>query len=107
MYELEAKPTNWPAPRKAPKKSKPKTMLGFGNNYNESEEDDVPNWDSPLAEKLLVPVFYRHPNPDRRAGGYRKNMSLVPNCHFIIITPEEVGLLLCHIYTSNQTIGKK
>ena len=58
MYELESKPTNWPAPHKPAKKQKTKSMLNFGSKYgDDSDDEDVPSWDDPLAEQMLVPVF--------------------------------------------------
>jgi ubiquitin carboxyl-terminal hydrolase 4/11/15 len=91
MYELEAKPTNWPAPRKPVKKQKQKSMLNFGGNYsNDSDEDEIPPWNDPLAERMLVPVFHRRPNMDR--GRFKSAWTLVPVPHYIIVTPDEVSL---------------
>jgi ubiquitin carboxyl-terminal hydrolase 4/11/15 len=88
VYELECKPTNWPSPRKP--KQKKKTMgFSYGGN-NESDEDDVPNWDDPLADRMLVPVFHRQPAPDRNTRyNTRKPWLLFGSPHFIILTPEE------------------
>lgn len=86
MFELECKPTNWPAPQKPAKKQKTKSMLNFGNN--DSDEEDIPNWDSPLAKSMLVPVFHRRPSQDRNRT-YRKPWALAPVPHYIILTPEE------------------
>lgn len=90
VYELEAAPTNWPAPKK-PKKQKIKSMLHF-SHFNDSDEDDVPNWDDPMAEKMIVPVLHRQPNT--HGGRFRKpwQYALVP--HFIILTAAEVNTLL-------------
>jgi ubiquitin carboxyl-terminal hydrolase 4/11/15 len=85
FYELEAKPTNWPPHRKPGKKQKVKLLYN-----NESEDDDSQSWDTPAAEQMMIPVFYRRPNPDRGRGGFKKNWALVPVPHFIILTPEEV-----------------
>ena len=54
VFELDDIPTNWP-PRK--KKSQQRSIL-YGN-YNTSD-DDVPDEDSPQAEKLLITVHHRH-----------------------------------------------
>lgn len=88
VYELEAKPTNWPSPNSdKAKKSK------FSNN---SDEDEIPHWDSPMAERMLVPVFYRRPNHERSRFGSKKPWEVMPVPHFIIVTPEEVShILLC------------
>jgi ubiquitin carboxyl-terminal hydrolase 4/11/15 len=90
VYELEAAPTNWPAPKK-PKKQKVKSMLHF-SHFNDSDEDDIPNWDDPMAEKMIVPVLHRQPNT--HGGRFRKpwQHSLVP--HFIIVTAAEVNIHL-------------
>ena len=77
VYELEAKPTNWP-PRKVQKK----------NSYSLEEEHEIPGWEDPMAEKMLVPVFHRKPNDNK--GRFAKPWTLVPLPHFIILTPEEV-----------------
>jgi ubiquitin carboxyl-terminal hydrolase 4/11/15 len=81
MYELEAKPTNFPPHHMATKKAK------FKLSYNDSDdEDDSPSWGTPAAENMVVPVFYRHPNLDRRG----KHWTITGPPHFIMLTPEEV-----------------
>jgi ubiquitin carboxyl-terminal hydrolase 4/11/15 len=96
IYELECKPTNWPSPRK-PKQKKNKSVLSsfsYGNN-NDSDEDDIPNWDDPLADRMLVPVFHRQPNVDRTTRyNSRKPWNICGAPHFIILTPEEVRKLV-------------
>lgn len=82
VYELEAKPTNWP-PRKLPKRKNNHSM------YQMDSDDEIPNWDDPMAEKMLVPVFYRKPSHERNYK-FKKPWNLVHAPHFIIITPEEV-----------------
>lgn len=86
VFELEAKPTNWPAPKK-PKKAK-KSSFGYGNN--ESDEDEIPEWDDPIAEMMVVPVFHRRPNPERNGRSFRKPWIIDGVPHFIMLTPEEV-----------------
>jgi len=55
VFELEVVPTNCPPPKK--KSQKIRSML---NTYpNSDEEEDVPEGDSPLAQKMLVPIFHR------------------------------------------------
>ena len=84
FYELEAKPTNWP--RKAGKKPKLKLLYN-----NDSDEDDgSPRWGTPAAEHIVVPVFYRRPNLDRRGYNNNKKWVNVPCPHFIMLTAEEV-----------------
>ena len=51
IYEVEAKPTNYPPPKK---KSSGFKMY----NYNR-DDDDIPEGQSPLADKMMVPVFHR------------------------------------------------
>lgn len=85
FYELEAKPTNWPPLRKAGKKPKMKLLYS-----NDSDEDDgSPSWGTPAAEHMLVPVFYRRPNPDR-GRAFKKSWVIMPVPHFIMLTAEEV-----------------
>ncbi len=91
VYELECKPTNWPSPRKPKQKKKPILSFGYSNN-NDSDEDDIPNWDDPLADRMLVPVFHRHPNIDRNTRySSRKPWNITGAPHFIMLTPEEVN----------------
>jgi ubiquitin carboxyl-terminal hydrolase 4/11/15 len=87
VYELEAVPTNWPAPKKAPKQ-KVRSMLNF-SHFNDSDEDDIPNWDDPMAERMIVPVLHRQPGPDN--ARYRKPWAHAPVPHFIIVTAAEVS----------------
>ncbi|KAI9679602.1 MAG: CSN-associated deubiquitinating enzyme Ubp12 [Trizodia sp. TS-e1964] len=89
IYELEDLPTNWPAPKKKkPKSSKPLLSYPYGNS---DEEDDVPDWDSPLNEKMLVPIFHRHPkegNISRYSGGSLVRLVFgIPL--YVVITREE------------------
>lgn len=51
-YELDDVPTNWPPP----KKTKQRSMLTF----NQSDDDEIPDTDSPLADKMVIPVFHRN-----------------------------------------------
>ncbi|KAK0127462.1 CSN-associated deubiquitinating enzyme Ubp12 [Cadophora gregata f. sp. sojae] len=85
VYELENKPTNWPPPRKAKKKS------GKYSINNDSEEDEVPDWDDEIAEHMLVPVFHRRPKPKDGQNRFspKKPWELtgVPLC--IMLTPDE------------------
>lgn len=96
VYELECKPTNWPAPIKATKKQKYKKHLDFGNS-NESDEDETPEWKDPMAQKLLVPVLHRRPNNTEQKSYNRHSPWIsMPAPHYIIVTPEEVSLYSPH-----------
>lgn len=79
LYELEDVPTNWPAPKK--KKIKIRSMLSFGGN---DSEDDIPTSDSPMADKMLVPIFHR---VAKRNSAYGKEVELWPS--YTIITRDE------------------
>ncbi|APA05293.1 hypothetical protein sscle_01g000630 [Sclerotinia sclerotiorum 1980 UF-70] len=78
LFELEAPPTNLPKPEKAKHNT-------FGKNNSEIDEH-LP-WDSPEAERLLVPVFYRR----LKHGWNKKNNSwdITTTPHFIVVTPQE------------------
>lgn len=86
VYELETKPTNWPPRKQARKKN--------NNSFNNRDpDDDIPHWDDPMAEKMVVPVFYRAPNKDYRNSRFKKAWNIVPVPHFIVVTQEEVSRL--------------
>jgi ubiquitin carboxyl-terminal hydrolase 4/11/15 len=53
LYELDDIPSNFPAPKK---KAKIRSMLTL---YPESEEEDIPDNESPLSDRMMVPVFFR------------------------------------------------
>lgn len=100
VYELEAKPTNWPPPlsKKHPAK--------FGNDSD--AEDEIPAWDDPMAERMLVPVFHRVPNSNVSGRGYGTNkdaweVTCVP--HFIILTPDEVRYFFTQIHVPLLILG--
>ena len=80
IYELEDIPTNFPAPKK--KTVKPKSML-----YNQSDdEEDLPEGESPLAEKMLVTIFNRVAKEGSSRSQQKAYFGL-PSC--IILTREE------------------
>lgn len=82
VYELDMVPTNWPPVKK---QKKVRSML----NINDSE-DDVPEWDAPEAERMVVPVFYRRKGSQPRYGKARAwEQALVPM--MIMLTKEEVS----------------
>ena len=79
VYELEDIPSNFPAPKK---KTKPKSTA-----YNQSDdEEDLPEGDSPLAEKMLVTVFNRVAK-EGSSRSQQKTYFGAPSC--IILTREE------------------
>lgn len=58
IYELDGVPTNWPVVARPSKKKKKQTY-----GYNSVENDPLPHWDDPMADRLLVPVLHRRANP--------------------------------------------
>lgn len=80
VFEIEDRPSNYPPP----KKKVPRFKMAYSNNSD--EEEDVPEGDSPLADKMLVSVFHRHP----KEGGPRYPLREVFGFPaYIIITREE------------------
>ena len=77
IYEIEAKPTNYPPPKKP---------SGFKMHNFSREDDEIPEGQSPLAEKMLVPVFHRR-GKDSSSKYTQKQVFGAPL--FIIVTPEE------------------
>ena len=78
IYEIEAKPTNYPPPKKK--------STGFKMYTYNRDDDDIPDGQSPLAEKMLVPVFHRRAK-DTSSRYIQKQVFGPPS--FIIVTPEE------------------
>ena len=54
LYELDDIPSNFPPPKK---NIANRVRSAFGYN-NVSSEDDIPDDDSPLADKMMVPLFH-------------------------------------------------
>ncbi|KAI9734542.1 MAG: CSN-associated deubiquitinating enzyme Ubp12 [Cirrosporium novae-zelandiae] len=81
LYELECVPSNYPAPKRRVKKY---PYNGYSNGYD--EEDDIPDGDSPLSDRMAVPVFHRY---DDRPSSTRQSWRLGCLPTFIIITREE------------------
>ena len=54
LYELDDVPSNFPPPKK---KTSSKLRSTFGH-YNSSAEDEIPGDDSPLADKMMVPLYH-------------------------------------------------
>lgn len=78
IYEVEAKPTNYPSPKK-------KTSGFKMYNFNR-DDDDIPEGASPLAEKMMVPVFHRRVK-ENLSKYTQKQVFGAP--FFIVVTPEE------------------
>lgn len=76
LYEIEDIPTNFPPPKKQVSSSK--------SYFSSHDEDDVPEGESPLAEKMLVPVFHRRPKQQKNQQKVLFGYPL-----FILLTPEE------------------
>lgn len=80
MYELEDVPTNFPPPKK--KHNKVRSMVSW---HNASSEEDIPDSESPLADKMVVPLFHRAPTHNSYSTS--RGLKLWPS--FILITREE------------------
>ncbi|KAI0999589.1 hypothetical protein K3495_g8609 [Podosphaera aphanis] len=85
IYELEASPTNWPPPNRLIKKSP--------SLYNTNETEEIPNWDDPLAESMVVAVIHRRPKAESTTRNmnknHRKTWSVDCAPHFIVLKPDE------------------
>lgn len=90
VYEIEARPTNWP-PRKLQKKK---------SSYSTESDHEVPDWDDPMADRMLVAVFHRRPVDDSRSRFSSKPWTSAAVPHFIMLTPEEVGIPLYYAFCS-------
>lgn len=101
FYELEDQPTN----TKRQVKRKVKALY----SYNEREE--IPHWDDPMAEKLLVPVLHRlNPRSSKESRMHLARDSASPP-HFIVLDPKEVSILLSSSgplnYSSDSLTGTR
>ena len=81
IWELEETPTNYPPPLKKPQKTR--SMLYTHNN---DEEEEIPEGDSPLADKMLVSLFHRVVK-DSASRFNQKEIFGVPS--FFVVTKEE------------------
>ncbi|KAI9840768.1 MAG: CSN-associated deubiquitinating enzyme Ubp12, partial [Thelocarpon superellum] len=82
VYELADVPTNYPPPKRKPQK--PRSMFAF--NYGHTSDDDggpAPTWESPLADRLLVPLFHRVPRDD--ATRYTSSHVLTAYPSYVIV----------------------
>ncbi|KAF2465810.1 UCH-domain-containing protein [Lindgomyces ingoldianus] len=79
FFELDSVPTNWPPPKKP---HKYRSMIF----PTASSEEDIPNSGSPLADRMLVPVFHRA----QGMTSYRpQQFSLVLWPSYIVVNREE------------------
>lgn len=81
VFELEDVPTNWPRPKKPAQKR----MLYMA--HNQSEEEDLPDDDSPQADKMVVVVYHRHTRPGATRSQQQRAIFGVPA--LIVVTREE------------------
>lgn len=80
LYEVDEVPTNYPVPKKTGQKIR--SML----HYQQSDdEEEPPEGDSPLADKMLVPVFNRVPKDGVRYPA--RNLFGIPT--YIVLSREE------------------
>ena len=80
LYEVDQVPSNYPAPKK--NSQKVRSMLTFPN-YDEDEE--APQEDSPLSDRILIPIFNRRPKPHSRFDS--KELFETPS--YIVLNREE------------------
>ena len=74
VFELAAPPTNVPAPKKQ----------GFyGSSYGNKLNDEIPEMDSPLADRFAVPIFHR------QKGRYGNSWQAIMHPQYIVLTREE------------------
>ncbi|KAL9029141.1 MAG: hypothetical protein Q9196_002587 [Gyalolechia fulgens] len=82
VFELEDIPTNWPRPKKHVQK---RNMLYM--NHTVSEDEGLPEGDSPQADKMLVVVYHRHTRPGLTRSQQQRAIFGIPA--LIVITREE------------------
>ncbi|OCK78430.1 UCH-domain-containing protein [Lepidopterella palustris CBS 459.81] len=80
MYELDAAPTNFPPPKK--KHNKIRSMVSWNNA---SSEEDIPDSESPLADRMVVPIFHRAQSHSTYSNS--RSLKLWPS--YILVTREE------------------
>ncbi|KAL8949676.1 MAG: hypothetical protein Q9222_004237 [Ikaeria aurantiellina] len=97
-FELEDTPTNWPRPKK---QGQQKSMMYM--SYNPSDED-LPEADSPQADKMLVVVYQRHTRPGATRSQQQRTVFAVPT--LLVLTREEtrdydtiLRKVLTHVHT--------
>ena len=81
LYEVDQVPSNYPPPKKTGQKVR--SMLSI-HGYEDDEE--APQEDSPLSDRILVPVFHRRP----RGGNLRfQQKELFETPSYIVLNREE------------------
>lgn len=83
VFELDDIPANWPRPKKQVQK---RNMLYM--SVNQSEEEDVPDEDSPQADRMLVVVYHRHTKPGATRSQQQRETFGAPA--LVVLTREEV-----------------
>jgi ubiquitin carboxyl-terminal hydrolase 4/11/15 len=82
VIELDDIPSNFPPPKK-PRAKKSMFAFAYGNS---DEEEDAPGNETPLADRLLVPIFHRLPS----SGSSRyATHNVVAFASYLLITKEE------------------
>ncbi|KAL2834618.1 hypothetical protein BJY01DRAFT_239124 [Aspergillus pseudoustus] len=77
IYEVESVPTNY-----NPDKVTKSTYFSYGR----SSYEEVPKFDSPKSDKMIISVFHRHERP---RGGFRSNHQFFGVPSYVIINREE------------------
>lgn len=81
IYELEHVPTNWPQPKKPANQRS--TMFG----HQSTPEEELPDVDTPQADRMLVTVHHRHTRPGGTRSQQQRGLFGVPG--LIIVTREQ------------------
>ena len=83
VWEIEEQPTNFPPPKQTIKKSKGYSAYSSNN----SDDVEVPDMESPIADRILVSIFNRRP----AVGGTRSYSGgeLFGEPSFIVLTRDE------------------
>lgn len=76
MFELESVPTNY-----NPDKQTTKSYFSYGR----SSHEEVPSFDSPKADRMLIPIFNRHEGQ----RGYRTQRQFFGVPSYVVINREE------------------
>ena len=82
IWEFEDHPTNFPPPKKLAgriKHSWPST----------TDQDPIPEGDTPLDEKMLITVFHRHPKPSTSRYSQRESKEIFGVPSFIVLDRKE------------------
>ncbi|KAL8721029.1 MAG: hypothetical protein Q9225_002202 [Loekoesia sp. 1 TL-2023] len=82
VFELEDIPTNWPRPKKQVQR---RNLLYM--NHTVSEDEDLPEDDSPQADKMLVVVYHRQTRPGVTRSQQQRAVFAAPA--LIVVNREE------------------